>query len=293
MASTPILSHDWLNDFYNGTILTTAMMQTAFPADSFTAAFLASKINTGAFTNANLLDWFVADSVDNAFLLQAVVDGGFAATDATRNLFAAAFIGATAVGRALVADDFFDAATVLTKFDAGAIDNANFDLIFAVDSIDAASLVQAVAPDSFTNAVLLDLVQDGAFVADAGTRALFGAGFVTAAMLAADVETWTTVVAPADAAALAPTVNTQYDITTAAAETNTLAIPSFLGQVVAFTTAVYAVGDRVITVASAINQAGNTIMTFGAVGDTIVLRGVSQGGTLRWIVEMNDGVALS
>lgn len=82
-------------------------------------------------------------------------------------------------------------------------------------------------------------------------------------------------------------------ITTAAAETNTLAIPTFVGQRLALICDTYAVGDRVITASQAINQAGNTIMTFGAAGDMIVLQAMTVGGALRWRVVSNDGVALS
>ena len=63
---------------------------------------------------------------------------------------------ADAASRAKFAGDFFDAATTLAKFDT----------------------------DSFTNAVLLKVVKDGAFQADAATRALFADKFVTLAKLA-------------------------------------------------------------------------------------------------------------
>ena len=82
-------------------------------------------------------------------------------------------------------------------------------------------------------------------------------------------------------------------ITTAAAETNTLAIPTFEGQQLGIFCEVYAVGDRVITVASAINQTGNNTITLGAVEDMIILIGVDKGGTLFWRVLQNDGAALS
>lgn len=82
-------------------------------------------------------------------------------------------------------------------------------------------------------------------------------------------------------------------ITTAAAETNTLAIPTFEGQQLAIFCEVYAVGDRVITVASAINQTGNNTITLGAVDDMIILIGIDKGGTLLWRVFQNDGAGLS
>lgn len=66
-------------------------------------------------------------------------------------------IAATAGGRAMMADDYFNAATVLAKFDADCINNANADLIFAA----------------------------AAFAADADSRAIFADGIWTRAKLAA------------------------------------------------------------------------------------------------------------
>lgn len=63
---------------------------------------------------------------------------------------AAGALSADAPGRAIMADGYFDAATALAKLGA----------------------------DSLTNTVLLDAVQDGAFVADANTRALFADSFL-------------------------------------------------------------------------------------------------------------------
>jgi hypothetical protein len=79
----------------------------------------------------------------------------------TNAALAAGILSADATGRALMATGLFDAATVLDKF----------------------------AADSITNAVLLDAVQDGAFVADASTRALFAASFVNAGLIEAGAVT--------------------------------------------------------------------------------------------------------
>lgn len=68
---------------------------------------------------------------------------------------------ANAGGRAIIASDYFDAATVLAKF----------------------------AADSFDNAQLLKAVKDGAFLADAATRALFTDGIFTLAKLSATAKT--------------------------------------------------------------------------------------------------------
>lgn len=98
---------------------------------------------------------------------------------------------------------------------------------------------------------------------------------------------------PGTGVAIPVTRSAYIGITTAAAETNTLAIPTFLGQKLILNCDTYAVGNRVVTCAQAINQAGNTVMTFGAARDCIVLEAIKVGGALRWTVTGNDGVALS
>ena len=84
-------------------------------------------------------------------------------------------------------------------------------------------------------------------------------------------------------------------VTGAGAETNTLADPSKAGQRLDFIMRTDGGGDRVITAASAINQAGNTILTFADVEDFIALTSVRKVGGVgfRWQVLSNDGVALS
>ena len=51
--------------------------------------------------------------------------------------------------------------------------------------------------------------------------------------------------------------------------------------------------DRVITVAAAINQAGNTQITLAAAGDTISLIGTTIAGGRVWRVLQNDGPVLA
>ena len=48
---------------------------------------------------------------------------------------------------------------------------------------DEATLLDAIAANAVTNAVLLDAVVDGGFAADSATRALFGSGFVDAGLI--------------------------------------------------------------------------------------------------------------
>lgn len=79
----------------------------------------------------------------------------------------------------------------------------------------------------------------------------------------------------------------------AGAETNTCAIPSFIGQILILSVNTIGVGTRAVTFASAINKAGNTIATFAAVGDILILMGVRVVNTLCWRVVQNDGPTLS
>lgn len=81
--------------------------------------------------------------------------------------------------------------------------------------------------------------------------------------------------------------------TGASGETNTLAIPTFIGQELVLNIDTFGGGSRVITSAAALNQAGNTVMTFGAARDTCLLKAIKIGGALRWQIYGNDGVALS
>lgn len=81
-------------------------------------------------------------------------------------------------------------------------------------------------------------------------------------------------------------------ITTAAAETRTLAIPGLAGIEIAISLDVDG-GDCVITAASAINQAGNNTITLGDAGDIIVLKAIQKAGALVWRVVVNDGCSLS
>lgn len=82
-------------------------------------------------------------------------------------------------------------------------------------------------------------------------------------------------------------------LTTGGAETRTLAVPTLRGQTVDLTLSVDG-GNCVLTVASAINAAGNTILTFADAGDNIRLEAIrGAAGVLRWTIARNDGVALS
>lgn len=81
-------------------------------------------------------------------------------------------------------------------------------------------------------------------------------------------------------------------LATVAPEARTLAVPTYVGQMLALTLKTDG-GDCTVTVAEAVNQAGNNVLTFNDAGDTIVLIGADVGGNRRWRVMSNDGVVLS
>jgi hypothetical protein len=130
----------------------------------------------------------------------------------------------------------------------------------------------------------ISLLDAGGFTAAIEVEAAIAEMLVHTPVLIAD---------PGNAGAIPVTRSGSVPITTAAAETRTLAIPTLIGQILTISCDVYAVGDAVITVASAINQAGNTIITLNTAGDTVKLEGVQIAGVLAWRVIVNDGAALS
>ena len=97
---------------------------------------------------------------------------------------------------------------------------------------------------------------------------------------------------PGNAGAIPANLSGNVAITTAAAETRTLAIPTIVGLklVISFDVDV---GDAVITVASAVNQAGNAVMTMADAGDIVVLESVQVAGSPVWRLTANDGAALT
>ena len=81
-------------------------------------------------------------------------------------------------------------------------------------------------------------------------------------------------------------------MTSAGAETRTLAVPTFVGQRVVLVADTY-VGDIVVTVAAACNVANNNTLTFGALSEACELVGLSVNGALVWQIGWNDSVGLT
>lgn len=97
---------------------------------------------------------------------------------------------------------------------------------------------------------------------------------------------------PGNAGAIPVTRSGSVAITTAEAETRTMAIPALADITIAMSFDVD-VGDCVITVAAAINMTGNNTITMAEPGDTIVLTAVQVAGALVWRMVVNDGCELS
>lgn len=103
------------------------------------------------------------------------------------------------------------------------------------------------------------------------------------------------IVDPGTGAAIPVTKWTHLPLTIGgSAETNTLAAPTKAGQRISIIAVSVGAGSRAITAATAVNQTGNTVMTFAHQYDAITLESFPVGsGVYRWRIVYNDGVALS
>jgi hypothetical protein len=97
---------------------------------------------------------------------------------------------------------------------------------------------------------------------------------------------------PGNAGAIPVSESGTCNLVSAGAETRTLAAPQFVGQQIALNGDTV-VGAIAVTVASAFNTAGNTIITVTAAGQNAVLVGATIAGALRWRLIANDGTTLS
>ncbi len=99
-------------------------------------------------------------------------------------------------------------------------------------------------------------------------------------------------IAAATGTAIPVTHSGSFPITQNGAESNSLAIPTYLGQTLSIFVDTDTSGARTITSAQRINQAGNTTILLTEVGDFIKLEAITIGGALRWQVIQNDGCVL-
>ncbi|HOD83748.1 MAG TPA: DUF2190 family protein [Phycisphaerae bacterium] len=97
---------------------------------------------------------------------------------------------------------------------------------------------------------------------------------------------------PGAAGAIPVTDSGHCDLVTAAAETRTLAAPTYAGQMLMLSLKTDG-GNCVITCATTVNQTGDNTITMGDAGDAVLLVGKVNGSNKRWSVVSNDGAALS
>ena len=92
-----------------------------------------------------------------------------------------------------------------------------------------------------------------------------------------------TIADPGNAGAIPVTISGVCNLTTGGGgETRTLAIPTAIGQRIGLHLNVDGGGDCAITVASAFNQDGDTVITLNDAGDYVELVGVHIASALRW-----------
>lgn len=111
-----------------------------------------------------------------------------------------------------------------------------------------------------------------------------------AGKIAATAAAWT-LADPGNAGAIAVTSSGVCMLTSAGAETRTLAIPTFVGQRLDLCMDTDG-GDIVLTVAQIYDQSAHTTITFNDAGDHVELVGVKVGGAFRWRLVVNNGCTL-
>ncbi|MCX5683730.1 MAG: DUF2190 family protein [Planctomycetota bacterium] len=97
---------------------------------------------------------------------------------------------------------------------------------------------------------------------------------------------------PGNAGAIPVTDSGHCDLVTTAAQTRTLAAPTYLGQLLLVSLKTDG-GNCVITCATTVNQTGNNTITLDDAGDAILLVAKANGTNKRWSVVSSDGAALS
>jgi len=145
-----------------------------------------------------------------------------------------------------------------------------------------------------TNSRFTDVADNNVFAGLACYAALSAAttGYVLLAEEAPADALTRAITDPGDAGAIPNSGSGHVDIVTAAAETRTLADPAKGGLLLLLAMQTDG-GDAVVTAASAVNAATNTIMTFAEVTASVLLLSVPNGAGWVWRIIGNDGVALS
>ncbi len=163
----------------------------------------------------------------------------------------------------------------------------------AAETLALADLSDITGPMSYTAGKIL--VADGNSyepVAVSGDATLSSAGVVTLANAAKPLSF--VIADPGTGQAIPVTASGHVDIVSGGAgETNTLAVPTFAGQVLALSLKTDGGGDRVITVADPHIDGTNNTITLNDAGDTVLLLGVAIGASFGWRLVVNVGATLS
>ena len=180
---------------------------------------------------------------------------------------------------------------------AGSYGKAGTVLQVDTDGVWVQMFVDYRGVDDATLRTNIASTSNGEGAALVGVEAITGVAGATAQAVMAELAKYVllTLADPGTAQAIPVTRSAQVDMTigSAGAETNTLAIPAFAGQTLVINAAVVGTGTRAITASQALNVTGNTIMTFNAVRDCVVLTTIKVGSALRWEITYNANVALS
>ncbi len=186
----------------------------------------------------------------------------------------------------VAADSFSYAAVLYGAADGKISDSSNGSALgIALEAAAAAGDIVEWMPFAVlsTTAGTVSIADAGAFTAAATVEAALQELYPKAPVAISD---------PGAAGAIPVTRSGSVAITTAGAETRTIAIPAVAGITLDVSLDVDG-GDVTITVAAAINQTGNNTIVMADAGDHLRLTAVQVAGALVWRLVANDGGALS
>jgi len=242
------------------------------------------KINTGTASGLTAGEPFVLGNHQPCVLLtDAETASPYKATVATVGVFVLP-VEAESGAIAQYSPVFYDATDKQLNDDAG--NNKFFGIALEAvgngetEEIDVLLFGRPFVPASITATELANNAVTTAKILNAN---------VTLAKLAADATKFLmgAITDPGDGVAIPVTGSGVCAMTTAGAETRTLAIPTFVGQMLVLTLDVR-VGNCVVTVASSVDGTNNTL-TFDAAGETIILIGTQIAGVRCWRILENIG----
>lgn len=221
---------------------------------------------------------------DAAVTLDKLAAGMFTAGAAGRAKFASSFINAAliatdAVETAKIKNDAVTLAKMADLAQGSIIVGGTANAPTALNAKASAQILIGDGTDLKSVAVTGDVT-----ISNAGATTI-GAKKVTSAMLADTASANCKAIADPGTGKEIPVTSSGYiEIAVGdAAQTNTLAIPTFAGQeITIYAVSVTGSGTRTIAVASPVNQTGNNTITLDAAGEFVVLRAIKVGAALAW-----------